>query len=90
MVVFLDEGVELGLQLGECGGTRLADQPAFERLVEAFDLAAGGRMIGCGVDLDDARDGVVRLRGALRPPLPPDSRVVKTMPLSVNVEAGTP
>lgn len=26
----------------------------------------------------------------LRPPLPPDSRVVKTMPLSVNVEAGTP
>ncbi len=41
MVVFLDECVELGLQVGKCGGTRLADQPAFERLVEAFDLAAG-------------------------------------------------
>ena len=26
----------------------------------------------------------------LRPPLPPDSRVVKTMPLSVRVEAGAP
>ena len=26
----------------------------------------------------------------LRPPLPPDRRVVKTMPLSVRVEAGTP
>ena len=27
---------------------------------------------------------------SLRPPLPPDRRVVKTMPLSVKVEAGTP
>src|SRR5215471_1883952 len=26
----------------------------------------------------------------LRPPLPPEKRVVKTMPLSVRVEAGTP
>ena len=26
----------------------------------------------------------------LRPPLPPDSRVVNTMPLSVRVEAGAP
>ena len=26
----------------------------------------------------------------LRPPLPPENRVVKTMPLSVSVEAGTP
>jgi hypothetical protein len=27
---------------------------------------------------------------ALRPPRPPDRRVVKTMPLSVRVEAGAP
>ena len=27
---------------------------------------------------------------ALRPPLPPESRVAKTIPLSVSVEAGSP
>ena len=31
-----------------------------------------------------------RVSKPLRPPLPPDSRVVNTIPLSVSVDAGTP
>ena len=55
VVVFVDEGVELGLQLGECGGAGLAGQPSFEGLLEAFDLAAGGGVVGGGVDLGTPR-----------------------------------
>ena len=55
VVVFVDEGVELGLQFGDGVGAGLAGEPAFEGLVEAFDLAAGGGVVGGGVDLDDAQ-----------------------------------
>ena len=53
MVVFVDEGVELGLQLGESGGAGLAGEPFFEGLVEAFDFSAGGGVVWGGVDLVD-------------------------------------
>lgn len=53
MVVFVGEGVELGLELGEGGGFGLFLQPAFEGLVEAFDFPAGGGVVGGGVDLAD-------------------------------------
>ena len=55
VVVFVDELVELGLEFGEgrCFGVLLLE-PAFEGLVEAFDLAAGGGVVGGGVDLGDS------------------------------------
>jgi hypothetical protein len=57
--------------------------------VEALDLAAGGGWLGVELIwvLPRRRSSLSK---ALRPPLPPDSRVVKTMPLSVRVEAGMP
>jgi hypothetical protein len=54
-VVGADEGVDEGLQLadgGRLGG--LGDQPLLHRLLEPFDLSAGGRVIGPGVLLRDA------------------------------------
>src|SRR6266508_2454653 len=39
-VVVAGEGVELGLELGHRLGPGLLGEPAFEGLVEAFDLAA--------------------------------------------------
>jgi hypothetical protein len=41
-VVGVAEAVELGLELVDGCGARLAGQPFLEGLVEAFDLAAGG------------------------------------------------
>ena len=89
LVVGLDEGVELGLELGDRGGPGLAGEPFLKGLVEALDFAAGGRVIRGGVDLGDAQAAQF-VSNPLRPPLPPESRVVKTMPLSVSVEAGIP
>ena len=54
VVVVLDEGVELGLQLGDGGGAGLVGEPFFEGLVESLDLAAGGGVVGGGVDLGDS------------------------------------
>jgi hypothetical protein len=54
VVVDLDEGVELGLEFGECGRWWLGAQPALHRLLETLDFAAGGRMVGSGVLLLDA------------------------------------
>jgi hypothetical protein len=45
LVVVGDEGVEECLQLVEAGWGWSCGEPAFEGLVEAFDLAAGGRMV---------------------------------------------
>jgi hypothetical protein len=50
VVVLVDEGVELGLQLRQGGGAGLAGECFLEGLVEAFDLAAGGGVVGGGVD----------------------------------------
>ena len=51
VVVFVGEGVELGLKFFDRGGFGLLEQPAFEGLVEAFDFSAGGGVVGGGVDL---------------------------------------
>jgi hypothetical protein len=53
VVVGLDEGIELALEFGQGGGAGLAGQPFFEGLVESLDLAAGGGVVGGGVDLGD-------------------------------------
>lgn len=54
VVVFVGEGVELGLQLSDGGWAWLAGEPLFEGLVEAFYFSAGGGVVGGGVDLGDA------------------------------------
>ena len=89
VVVGLDEGVELGLKFGEGGGAGLAGEPFFEGLVESLDLAAGGGVVGGGVDLRDPEAAQFVFK-AIASPLPPASRVVNTMPLSASVEVGTP
>jgi hypothetical protein len=89
VVVFVDEVVEVGLQLGEGGGAGLVAEVLFEGLVEAFDLAAGGGVVGVELIWMTPRRRI-SCSSALRPPLPPASRVVKTIPLSVRVEYGMP
>ena len=54
MVVEVAEPVELGLEVGEGGGGGLCGEPAFQGLVEAFDLALGLRVVGVAVLLGDA------------------------------------
>jgi hypothetical protein len=56
LVVDALEAVELGLPLGE-GGGGLSGEPAFQGLVEAFDLALGLGMAGMAVLLGDAEVG---------------------------------
>jgi hypothetical protein len=89
VVVFVDEDVESGLQFGDGGGAGLAGEPAFEGLVESSTLP---QVVGwLGVALIWVMPRLCSSASkALRPPLPPESRVVKTMPLSVRVDAGTP
>ena len=54
VVVDLDEGVELGLEFGNRSRGRLGAVPFLHGLLEAFDFAAGGGMVGSGVFLPDA------------------------------------
>src|SRR4051794_11897912 len=54
VVVALDEDVEQCLELGDSGGLcGVGAQPLFEGLVGAFDLPAGGGVIGSRVLLAD-------------------------------------
>ena len=54
VVVLVGELVEQGLQLGDGGGlVGLGAQPLLHRLLEPFDLAAGGGVVRSGVLLDD-------------------------------------
>jgi hypothetical protein len=46
VVVVVAVAVELGLQIGDRGGGGLALEPVFDRLVDAFDFAAGLRVVG--------------------------------------------
>ena len=56
VVVVVDEGVEQGLQLGDGGRLGgLGAQPLLHGLLESFDLAAGGGVVGAGVLLDDVQ-----------------------------------
>ncbi len=58
MVVFVGEGVDQCLELVSCGGLGvLSFQPFFECLVEAFDFAAGGGVVGSRVLLLDVEFG---------------------------------
>jgi hypothetical protein len=54
----------LGPELVEGGCRWLLGQPAFEGLVEAFDLAAGLGVIGTGVLVGDAQADQLQLDGA--------------------------
>jgi hypothetical protein len=54
VVVELAEGVELVLEFGDGGGGRLSAQPTIHGLLEAFDFAAGGGVVGARVLLSDA------------------------------------
>jgi hypothetical protein len=64
-------------------------QPLLQRLLEPLDLATGGGLVRAAVFCStlERRSSASK---ALRPPRPPAKRVVKTIPLSVKVEAGTP
>jgi hypothetical protein len=86
VVVVVGEGVELGLQLGDRGRRVLAGQPAFEGLVEAFDLAAGLRVVGPGAGVGDAQAGDFGFQGAAATA----GAAVKMAPLSVSRVAGRP
>ena len=57
MVVDAGEGVELVLEFGDGPGAWLGAEPSFEGLLEAFDLAAGGGVVGPGVLLGDLETG---------------------------------
>ena len=56
LVVVVPEPVESGLQIGQGAGGRLLSEPAFQGLVEAFDLALGLRVPGVPVLLRDAQE----------------------------------
>ena len=53
VVVVIDEDVELCLEVADGGRCWLAAQVLLEGLVEAFDFAAGGWMVGSRVLLND-------------------------------------
>jgi hypothetical protein len=54
LVVDLGEGVEQGLQVGDrLRLVGLGPEPFLEGLLEAFDFAAGGGVVGSAVLLDD-------------------------------------
>jgi hypothetical protein len=89
VVVGLDEGIELGLKFGEGGGAGVAGEPFFEGLVESLDLAAGGGVVGAGVDLSDP-EAVYFVFKAVASAFASGEPGGNTMPLSVNVEAGIP
>jgi hypothetical protein len=57
LVVGEAERVELGLELAQGPGCRLAREPAFQGLVEALDLALGLGVPGRPVLLPDAEPG---------------------------------
>ena len=90
VVVLVSEGVQQGLEFAGGGGLgALGGQPFFEGLLESLDFALGLGVVGFPVLLPDSEAAQLGLE-AVAAPLPPDRRVVKTMPLSVRVAAGGP
>ena len=67
MVVVVDEGVELGLEVGEVGGEWLVAEPFLEGLLEPFDLPGGLRVIRAAGGRCDAGLAQVRFEGDLEP-----------------------
>ena len=91
VVVDAGEGVQQGLELregGRLGG--LGAEPVLEGLLESFDFPLGLGVVRLAVLLGDAQAAQLVLEPVAAALAAPDSRVVKTMPLSVRVEAGTP
>ena len=77
-----------GEQSGEpvkVGRARAGGEPAFQGLVEAFDLALGLRVAGVAVLLSDRT-----CSKWFGPPDPAAKRVVKMRPLSVRTLVGSP
>ncbi|MEI2811984.1 MAG: hypothetical protein V9F00_17895 [Nocardioides sp.] len=63
------KAVEQGLEFGDGGRLDgLGAQPLLHGLLEPFDLAAGGGVVGSGVLLHDVAGGAARARSRLRPP----------------------
>jgi hypothetical protein len=89
VVVFVGEGIELGLQFGDGGGAGLAGEPFFECLMEAFNFPAGGGVVGGGVDLLYAQAVQFGFE-AVAAAFAAGESGGKTMPLSVSVEYGMP
>ena len=80
-----------GLQLGQGGGLAgLGAEPVLHRLLEPFDFALGLGVVRLAVLLGDAEAAQLVLPGRCGRPGRPTNRVVNTVPLSVNVEAGAP
>ena len=64
VVVLVGEGVEQGLQLVDGGGLGgLGAEPFLHGLLEAFDLAAGGGVVGAGVLLHHVQASQFVLEG---------------------------
>ena len=58
VVVFVDEDVDQGLELGDGGRlVGLSAEPFLQGLLESFDFPAGGWVVGAGVLLDDVEAG---------------------------------
>jgi hypothetical protein len=88
-VVVLDEGLEECLELGEIARGGVSGEPAFEVW---WNRSTFPHVVGWfGFEFFWTTPRVSRrVSKPLRPPRPPERRVVKIMPLSVSVEAGTP
>ena len=69
VVVFVDELVEQCLELVDRGGLgRLGAEPLLEGLLEPFDFALGGGVVGSAVLLDDVQSAEFVASKPLRPP----------------------
>lgn len=57
MVVDVDELIDQALKTGECFGGWSGGHPFLEGLLEPFDFASGGRVVGSSVFVVDAQLG---------------------------------
>jgi hypothetical protein len=68
----------------------LGGQPFLQGLPEPLDLALGLRVVRLAVLLRDPEPGQLMLQAVAAAAAAPANRAVYTVPLSVNVDAGTP
>lgn len=101
VVVVADELIEQCLEVGDRGRLDwLGAEPPLQRLLESFDLAAGGRVVRAGVLLPDVQLPELVLEVVASAAAAGESggggtslhEVLggKTMPLSVSTDAGSP
>ena len=76
MVVDIDELIDQALETSECLGGRSGGHPFLEGLLEAFDLAGGGRMVGSSVFVGDAQLGESGLDLVSSAPKPGETKLV--------------